>query len=264
MQIIIPMSGTGSRFVRAGYRDLKPLINVEGMPIIEHVVSMFPGESDFLFVCTTEALEKTPLREVLTRVAPSGRIVAIQPHKLGPVHAVLQAREHVRPNEPVIVNYCDFAVQWDYRDFKKKMAELKYAGCITAYRGFHPHSLGPNLYAYMRERDNYLLEIREKHCFTHDRMNEYASAGTYYFHRGSEMLRYFQRAVDRGLQTNGEFYASTPYNLLVEDGLPVFIYELKRFLQWGTPEDLEQYLAWSRYFHHNRDWRPSRCRPTPA
>ena len=252
MQIIVPMSGKGARFAAAGYRDLKPLIRVEGKPIVEHVVNMFPGEQDFLFICATDALAETPLRQELERICPTATIVSVAPHKLGPVHAVLQAAPHIRRDQPVVVNYCDFSVDWDYFDFRRRMSELNCAGCITAYRGFHPHSLGPNLYAYLREQNNYLLEIREKYCFTSDRMNEYASSGTYYFRSGDLLLHYFNKAIDRGLVTNGEFYASSPYNLLVEDHLDVYIYELRRMLQWGTPEDLEEYLAWADYFLHAR------------
>ena len=40
------MSGFGERFRRAGYQMPKPLIEVDGKPIIEHVVNMFPGEED--------------------------------------------------------------------------------------------------------------------------------------------------------------------------------------------------------------------------
>jgi NDP-sugar pyrophosphorylase family protein len=258
MQIIVPMSGTGSRFRSAGYRDLKPLIEVDGKTMIEHVIGMFPGEKDFLFICTKDALDKTPLRSVLQKSVPSGRIVEIDAHKLGPVHAVLQASEYVRHDEPVVVNYCDFSVEWDYQDFKRKMQTLACDGCIPAYKGFHPHTLGPNLYAYMRHRDNYLLEIAEKHCFTENRMQEYASAGTYYFRSGELCLHYFQKAVERKLQLNGEYYASVPYNLLVEDHLAVYIYELKKFFQWGTPEDLQEYLAWARYFHEFENWRPAK------
>lgn len=257
MQIVIPMSGVGARFAQAGYRELKPLIEVDGLPMIEHVVRMFPGERDFLFICTTEAVENTRLTSVLQRVAPSGRICVIAPHKLGPVHAVLQARQQIRASEEVIVNYCDFSVVWDYQQFKSEVQQRNCAGALTAYRGFHPHSLGPNLYAYMRERRNYLLEIREKHCFTEQKMNEYASTGTYYFRSGELLLKYFDRAVERGLQTNGEFYASSPYNLLVEDGLEVYIHEVAKFLQWGTPEDLQEYVSWSTYFRQEEHWKPS-------
>ena len=51
MQIIIPMSGIGKRFIDAGYKDPKPLIQVEGKPIIQHVVERFPGETKFIFIC---------------------------------------------------------------------------------------------------------------------------------------------------------------------------------------------------------------------
>ena len=52
MKIIIPMTGYGSRFVAAGYKDLKPFIKVQGRPVIEWIVKgMYPNETDFLFIC---------------------------------------------------------------------------------------------------------------------------------------------------------------------------------------------------------------------
>ncbi len=257
MQIVIPMSGSGTRFVRAGYTTLKPLIEIDGRPMIEHVVRMFPGETDFVFICAEPHLVETPMREILTRIAPRGRIVPIAAHKRGPVHAVLEAAHAIDDDAPVVVNYCDFGAAWDYAAFKRRMEELGCAGAITAYRGFHPHSLGPTLYAYLRERDGWMLEIQEKRPFTDARMREFASAGTYYFRSGALVKRYFRRAVERGLETNGEFYASMPFNLMIEDGLDVAVWELAHFLQWGTPEDLEEYQAWSRYFRSAAAWTPS-------
>ncbi|WP_394796754.1 NTP transferase domain-containing protein [Armatimonas sp.] len=262
MQVVIPLSGQGSRFQRAGYSQLKPLIEVEGMPMIEHVVRMFPGETDFLFICGTDALETIPeLRPTLQRLAPEGKIVGIAPHKRGPVWAALQASEWIKDDQPIVLNYTDFSVGWDFADFKATMERENPAGCVTAYRGFHPHSLGPNLYAYLRhdEASMAMLEIQEKHCFTDNRLEEFASSGTYYFRSGALLKATFQEAVERNLSTNGEFYASVPFNLLVEKNEPVRIYELEHFLQWGTPEDLEEYLAWSRYFSHYAEkdgWAP--------
>lgn len=257
MQIIIPMAGTGARFIRAGYKTLKPLIEVDSMPMIEHVVRMFPGESDFLFICAKNHLEETPLRAVLERLAPHGTIAAIEPHKDGPVQTALAAARFIKDDEPVILNYCDAAVHWDYADFKQRMAALDCAGGLVAFRGFHPHSLGSTFYAYIREQNNRLLEIREKESFTEQRMNEFASTGTYYFRRGELLKQYFRRALDRRLQTNGEYYASLPYNLLVEDDLEVYIYEAEHFLHWGIPADLEEYQLWSAYFAGYTDWKPT-------
>jgi NDP-sugar pyrophosphorylase family protein len=257
MQIVIPMTGRGSRFLAAGYRDPKPLIEVDGKPIIEHIIRQFPGADDFLFICANDHLASTPLRATLERVAPKGRIVGVEYEKRGPVWAVLQASAHIDDARPALVHYCDFSVVWDYRAFCEDLERRRPAGCIQAYTGFHPHLLGPNTYANMRHRDRWMLEIREKHVFTDNRFGEYSSTGAYYFESGALLKSTFREAVGRGLTTNGEFYASTPYNLLVEQGKPVWIHEVPFFKQWGTPEDLEEYQSWSSYFRSEIGWAPS-------
>ncbi len=57
MQIIIPMSGFGERFRRAGYAVPKPLFEVDGKSIINYVVDLFPGADKIVFVCNREHLE---------------------------------------------------------------------------------------------------------------------------------------------------------------------------------------------------------------
>jgi NDP-sugar pyrophosphorylase family protein len=47
---------------------------------------------------------------------------------------------------------------------------------------------------------------------------------------------------------NGEYYVSLAYRPMLEDGCRVAVYELQRFMQWGTPHDLEEYRHWSRIF----------------
>jgi len=248
MQIIIPMSGSGTRFLNAGYRAPKPLIEVDGKPVIEHVVNMYPGEKNITFICSREHLRETAMEAVLKRIAPGSRIVPIDPHKKGPVFAVAQAFGLIEDDDEVIVSYCDFSKYYDYADFLSTVRAKKADGAVTAYRGFHPHMLYPTNYAFIREEDGWLKEIREKRPFTGDRMAEYASDGSYYFRKGSLVKKYFAELMERGINLNGEFYVSMVYNLLVRDGLKVPVYEIRHMLQWGAPRDLEEYIKWSEYF----------------
>ena len=249
MQIVIPMSGLGSRFVQAGYSDIKPLIQVDGKLIIEYVIKLFPGETNFLFICNNDHLKSTPLRAVLKRLMPSGQVVGVQHYKKGPVWAVLEAKEYLRDNEPVIVNYCDFYAVWDYPGFKAMTEATGCAGAIACYKGFHPHLLGPNLYASCRtDANDHLIEIREKHSWTEDKMQSWQSDGTYYFKSGALVKKYFQQLVDEDVNLNGEYYVSLVYNLLVRHRLPVNIFPVEKFFQWGTPEDLQEFTYWLEYF----------------
>lgn len=248
MKIIIPMSGRGQRFVNKGYEKIKPLIEIDGKPIIAHVVDMFSSEDTYLFICANDHLEQTDLRQVLEGLVPNGTIVGIDPHKKGPIYAVQQVYDLILDGEEVIVNYCDFGTYWDYEDFLAHTRNRAADGAIPAYKGFHPHMLGTTNYAFMRDEAQWMLEIQEKMPFTDNRMNEYASSGTYYFRTGEMLKKYMDLTVAKDLQVNGEYYVSVVYNLLVADGLKVSIYEIQHMLQWGTPEDVEDYLYHSNYF----------------
>ncbi len=250
MQIVIPMSGFGERFRQAGYDVPKPLIEIEGKPVIAHVAGMFPGEDEFLFICNKDHLNNPAYRmeETLKRYCPRGKVVGIDPHKLGPVHAVLQAADAIDQNGPIIVNYCDFTCYWNWERFKAFVKQCRCDGAIPAYKGFHPHSLGGTNYAYMREENGWLLDIREKQPFTENRMEEYASSGTYYFATGQMMLEAMRAQVKQKLQTEGEYYVSITYKPLLAAGRKIAVYELQHFMQWGAPEDVTAYNYWSKTF----------------
>lgn len=244
------MSGFGERFRRAGYSVPKPLIEIEGKPLVAHVIDMFPGEEDFIFVCNQDHLDTPEYRmdEILHTYAPNGTVVGIAPHKLGPVHAVQQVADLLVPDEPVVVNYCDFTCYWDWNHFKSFVEASKCAGAIPAYKGFHPHSLGSTNYAYMREEGGWVQDIQEKQPYTDNRMAEYASSGTYYFASAELMKTAMRETVTQGLTVGGEFYISLVYKVLLAEDEPVAVYPLQHFMQWGTPEDVAEYNMWSNAF----------------
>lgn len=244
------MSGVGKRFIDAGYKVPKPLIEVDGKPIIEHVCDLFPGETKFTFICNAQHLAETNMREILTSIKPESQIVEIPNHKKGPVFAVDSINHLIEDEEEVIVNYCDFSTYWDYHDFLEHTRSRNADGAVPAYKGFHPHMLGTTNYAFMLDKDQWMLEIKEKEPFTDNRMQEYASNGTYYFKKGAFVKKYFRQLMDEDINLKGEYYVSLVYNLLVADNLKVSIYEVQHMLQWGTPGDVEEYKTWSKYFRH--------------
>ena len=248
MHIIIPMSGIGKRFIESGYKVPKPLIRVDEKTIIEHVCNLFPDEDKFTFICNSKHLADTNIKQVVQSIKPNANIIEIPNHKKGPVYAVSLVNEIIEDDEEVIVNYCDFGTYWDYKNFLKHTRDRDADGAIVAYKGFHPHMLGNTNYAFMQDKKQWMLKIQEKEPFTNNRMQEYASNGTYYFKRGSYVKKFFQKLIDKNINVRGEYYVSLVYNLLVSNGLKVSIYEIQHMLQWGTPQDLEEYSMWSKYF----------------
>jgi NDP-sugar pyrophosphorylase family protein len=252
MKLIVPMSGQGSRFIAAGYSTPKPLIIVEGKPIIAHVLDMFPGIEEVIFVCNQEHLANSKMAEILKSLRPKSTIIKIESKKLGPVHALTFAFPYLDDNEDVIVSYCDFTQDWDFAAFKKAASLKSFAGAVPAYTGFHPHLLRKNLYAGIKLNEQGLMaEIKEKYCFTANPEDSHHSSGIYYFGSGALLKKYSEEMLQEKDTLNGEYYVSMLYPRLLRDGLPVAVPAISHFMQWGTPEDLEEYEAWSRLVHQD-------------
>lgn len=246
----------GKRFKKAGYKKPKPLITVDGLPMIEHVVNLFAPDDEFIFVCNTEHLsdKELGLEKHLKSIRPNARVVGVGKHNLGPNFAILAASPFL-DNGPTFVSYCDYNLKWNREDFLKKTKELAPSSASICYIGFHPHLLGPNVYAGVRVDDSgFAKEVLEKHSFTENKMDTWQQAGLFYFSSGELLKQYCERALKENWTLNGESYTSLLFNPMIAEGFRSLVYPAEQFCQWGTPEDLEEYEAWSRYFAEKKGY----------
>jgi NDP-sugar pyrophosphorylase family protein len=246
MKIIIPMAGTGDRFVMKNYIDPKPLIEVNGKRIISYIYEMFDKNDEFVFICNETHLKTTKMREIIKTMVPNSEIISIPNHKKGPIFTILDTDidSIIKDDEEVIVCYCDNPYIWDYEYFKQWVKNNNSDGCILSHVGFHPHRLSSTYMAYMKETDLVVSEIKEKEPYTNNHMEEHASTGTYYFKKGSYIKKYFKQLIDLNINYNGEYYVTLVYNLLIKDGLLITCFPTDYVTVFGTPEEVENFEAW--------------------
>ena len=107
MKVIIPMSGMSSRFSTAGYTIPKYLIEIDGKKVIEHIIDLYPKDSDFIFIINNKHENETDIVEVLEELVDNRIIATIPSHKKGPVFSVSTFEDFIDDEEQVIVNYCN-------------------------------------------------------------------------------------------------------------------------------------------------------------
>ena len=244
------MAGKSERYFKQGFTKPKFLLPVGNKTMIEKVVEMFDAKNDeFIFIISKQDAAQYGAKDFLNNLPLKRRVFEIEQNNFGPTYTALEVEKEIGSDEEVIINYCDFLLEWDYADFLKRV-RAGYDGGMPSFKGFHPASLGNTYYAYLKiNKKNEFLELREKQPFTDNRMQEHASTGTYYFKTWAIFCKYANLQIEKKVSAgNGEFYPSLLYNLMQQDDLKSLVYEVKKFICLGTPEDYLQYQYWYRYF----------------
>lgn len=250
MKVVVLAAGQSQRFKEQGINTPKYLLNLNGRPMIQHVLEMFdPADEFFIIINSLDTESRPQLITDLTKLAKNCKVLVLKNPTGGPVESALKANIEFSANEPVIITYCDFYVTWNYRRFLREVEEFD--GSIPAFCGFHPASFGNTNYCYLKQNEkSELTALSEKKPLTSQKLLEPASAGIYYFKKWKDFTEYGNLYLRNPSlwQNLPELYVSVLFTKMITDGLRVNVFNVEHFICWGTPEDVEQYNYWSKFF----------------
>jgi len=233
MNVLIPMAGAGSRFAEAGYTFPKPLIDVNGQPMIELVVDNIGIEANYIFVVQREHRDLYNLDTMLGLIAPGCKIVEVDGITEGAACTALLAKEYIDNDEPLFIANSDQYVEWDPIEFMYSMQERQLDGGMVCFKSRHPKWS----YASVDLRSNLVTAVAEK-----DPISDCATVGFYYWKKGSDFVKYTLEMIDEDERVNGEFYICPVFNQAIADAKKIGVTTTQKMWGLGTPEDLEYYL----------------------
>jgi CTP:molybdopterin cytidylyltransferase MocA len=79
-------------------------------------------------------------------------------------------------------------------------------------------------------------------------LNDHAISGCFWFRRAGELFQAIDELVAKSERVNNEFYLDQVPNLYVQAGRRAAVFEVEKYIGWGTPHDHRDYQAWERYF----------------
>jgi HAD superfamily hydrolase (TIGR01509 family) len=232
MNVLIPMAGAGSRFQAAGYTFPKPLIDVEGKPMIQVVVDNLNIDATYIYVVQKEHREKYNLDTLLNLITPNCKIVEVDGLTEGAACTTLLAKEHINNDAPLVMANSDQFVEWDSNEFMYKMIEQKVDGGILTFKATHPKWSFAKVDEY-----GYVTEVAEKNP-----ISDIATVGVYYWAKGSDYVKYAEQMIEKNIRTNNEFYTCPTFNEAIADGKKIKTFNIEKMWGLGTPEDLKYYL----------------------
>ncbi len=234
LNVVIPMAGAGSRFEKAGYSFPKPLIDVNGKPMIQVVVEGMHIDANYIYIVQKSHRQKYNLDTLLNLITPNCKIVEVDGLTEGAACTVLLAKEYIDNDNQLILTNSDQFIQWDSTEFMYQMNEKNFDGGIICFESTHPK------WSFARTDENGIItEVAEKNPISNQ-----ATAGIYYFKHGSDFVKYAEQMIEKDIRVNNEFYVCPVYNEAIQDDKKIFNYQIKPENMWGlgTPEDLKYYL----------------------
>ena len=233
VNIVIPMAGNGSRFTQEGYVLPKPLIDVQGKPMIERVVENLNIDGRYIFIVRDTHLEKYDLEQLLKRIAPGCIIVPTQGLTEGAACSVLLAAEHIDNDTNLLIANSDQFLEWDASSFLYESQNVD--GCVSTFEQTDPTD---SKWSYaLLDQNGFVSEVAEKRV-----ISTHANTGVYFWSRGSDFVKYAHQMIAKDIRTNGEFYIAPIYNEAIEDGKKIKINDCKKMWGLGVPADLLNFL----------------------
>ena len=232
MNILIPMAGRGKRFEDVGYSFPKPLIDIEGKPMIQLIIENLNLTGKHIFLCQKEHYEKYALDKLLEMLSPNCKIIQIDGITGGAAVTALKAKELINNDEELIIANSDQWINWNPQHFLSFLQNNDADGGIITFISTHPK------WSFVKVNESGLItELAEKKP-----ISNIATAGIYYYKHGKTFVEAAEQMITKNIRTNNEFYIAPAYNEIIQNGGKVFHYPVAEMYGLGTPEDLQYFL----------------------
>ena len=232
LNVIIPMAGAGNRFYAEGYLMPKPLIDVDGVAMIQAVVNNLNIDAKYTYIVQQEHYDKYNLKYLLNAITPSCNIIQINGITDGAARTCLLANDYIDNKDPLLIVNSDQILEWNSREFLYELYSKNVDGGIATFKS------SDSKWSYAKtNEEGFVIEVAEKNP-----ISDNATVGVYYWKHGSDFVKYANRMILNNIKTNGEFYVCPVFNEAINDNKKVCIIPIEKMWGIGTPEDLKFYL----------------------
>jgi dTDP-glucose pyrophosphorylase len=237
MKIILPLAGPSAFFNSQDYPYPKPIIEIQGRPMIELAVENLRGlspEAEFVFVALKSDVIKYSY-EGLFRLATGGRskIVSLAEKTSGMLCSCLLAIDHIDPDEPLVIANFDQMFSCDLAAILRRFETARADAGVITFDSIHPR------WSYVQvDEAGACLQFCEKTVISRD-----AIAGFYYFRRGRDFIEAAKWSIRRGDAVGQDFYVAPILNYFVLNEAKVAAVAVpnEAYHSFYTPQKIEAF-----------------------
>lgn len=247
--LLIPLAGLGERFARAGVRDPKPLVEVNGRAMVVAAAHELRACARTVFVLRRDLPEVARVRASITDAFPDATQVVLDGPTDGQARTVSLGVQlaDVDPERPLIVGTCDNGLRFDATAHDVALAHADLL--VWTMRGHPGAAHAPQMYGWVDADGKGRVRCVSVKVPLCSPRTDPAIVGAFSFRRAADLSRAAERLFARDGRVNGELYMDSLIDDALALGLDVRIFDVAHYYGWGTPDDWRTYNYWQAYFH---------------
>lgn len=249
MNILFLLAGDSRPFEEHGYQYPKYLIEIEGKPLIQHVIEHVNISRDYrhIFVIRKEEAVRFHFESVLKLLSPGADVIISEGPTHGAACTALLAVELIDSDESLLIVNGDQVVEVSLDEALSSFEEKSLDGGIVVFDSVHPR------WSYVRlDDDDMVIEAAEKRPISRN-----ATAGMYYFARGRDFVSAAKGMIRKDAHVADAFYVCPSYNEMLLSQKHIGVYRIPRgnYHSLTSPQGVQEYeeiLRNARRCHENR------------
>jgi capsule biosynthesis phosphatase len=237
VNIIIPVGGIGKRFLEDGYLMPKPLIKSLGKSIIFwNIGSLNLKDGDTVYIVYREEFKIFNFEEILNNQFRKikFKFVTIKNDTRGASETVLYALQEMSKKDlgknTIVIDSDNF-----YADDILSRCRTEKENVIFFKKDYDKNPI----YSYLLIDDSYkVIDIKEK-----EKISDNACVGAYCFSSGEILKNSIKSVILEERKQKNEFYISSLYKFLIEEGITIKAKEIEGFNCLGTPNQVKSFSS---------------------
>ena len=237
MRYLIPMAADNDLFPRSEFHFPKPLVEIKGRPLIEHVVDSireYDHEAEFIFILRKVDCDQFSLDASL-RLLTQGRCIVVKLSKptMGSACSALMAIDHINDDLPIVILNSDQVFEVDISLANRRFIEEDHDAAVITFASIHPR------WSFVRLDDSgTVAEAAEKRV-----LSRRAIAGYYFFKHGKVFVEAVQSSIKNGSDVDGQYFIAPALNEVILRGGKVGYHDIDEHAHQSlySPQRLKVY-----------------------
>jgi NDP-sugar pyrophosphorylase family protein len=222
MQFAIIAAGEGSRFKEEGIVVPKPLVQVAGRPMIEHILeyALMSGADGIHCIINEQSPELRDYIDSQRHLYPVNLLVKSTPSSM---HSLYELSPYLRHDSFCLCTTDTIFAENEFRSFIEQSKKLKDVSGSIAVTGY----IEDEKPLYVKTDDGFISEFSDE-----NRSYELVTGGLYFFK--PDIFNTLDKAVSSGIVRLRNFL-----KLLLQDGFKLRAYEFSKMIDVDHKKDIE-------------------------